>query len=129
MISSLLPDLIHSYIVTRAERLRFDKESKRLKEMEDDLSRTIIAKYREESIFIMGGLSGNVKMHVHPKPKVENPDDWDKLYAFIQETGRWELLHKRVTESVVEELWENGVEVPGVVKRDQYTLSVQGADK
>jgi hypothetical protein len=129
MISSHLPDLINSYITVRAERLAKAKEVELLETQEKDLTKVIIAKYREDKIVIQGGALGNVKMHVKPKPRVLTPEAWDQYYAYIYETKRFELLHKRVTESVVEELWENGVEVPGVTKEDVYTLSVSGAGK
>lgn len=49
--------------------------------------------------------------------------DWPKLYAYIKKNDAFELLQKRVTESAVEERWENGTDVPGVEKFNVVKVS------
>jgi hypothetical protein len=127
VISSALPDVINNYITLRAERLLADKAAESLKEKETVLFRQIIAEYRERGIEVLGGNLGVVKMHKKVKPIVTTPEDWRLVYSFIEQEQRFDLLHKRLTESAVEELWENGIEVPGVGRNDVYTLSVSGA--
>jgi hypothetical protein len=121
VISSHLLDLVDNYISTRAQRLAADKEAASIKEIEDDLKKTIIAKYREQGLKALGARNGTVKMNTAMKPKIR---DWTELWAHIQETGEFELLHKRLTESAVEERWEAGELVPGVGSEEVVNLSV-----
>lgn len=120
-ISSYLPDLVNRYISVRAQRLAAEKQAGEIKEIEDDLKGTIIAKFREQGLKVLGAVNGTVKMNVRMEPATEN---WPKLYAHIQETGEFELLHKRLTTSAVEERWEAGEQVPGVGAKEVYNLSV-----
>lgn len=120
-ISSHLPDLVDAYIIVRDQRLRLDKEAKELKEQEDALNKTIIAKLREQSASAIGGRNGLVKLHEDIEPNVE---DWPQTYAFIKANDAWEMLHKRITVTAVKERWEAGEEVPGVGRVTKYKLSV-----
>lgn len=52
--------------------------------------------------------------------------DWDKTLAFIQETGAWNMLEKRVSKKFVEEYKEaNGEIPPGVNFTSMYTIGVR----
>lgn len=42
------------------------------------------------------------------------PGDWAKIHAYVQETGRFDLLQKRLSDKAVTDMWEEGQEVPGV---------------
>lgn len=42
--------------------------------------------------------------------------DWSKIYKWIAENDAFDLLQKRLTEKAVEARWEDGIEIPGVVK-------------
>jgi hypothetical protein len=120
-ISSFLPDLIDSYIATRARRLDAEKQAEAIKEQEDELSKTIIAKMREGGMKAMGANLGLIKLQETEEPVAEN---WPELWKFIKDTDSWDLLHKRVTVTAVRDRWEEGVAVPGVGKITKYKLSV-----
>lgn len=47
--------------------------------------------------------------------KVDPEGGWDRLYAYIMKTGDFDLLHKRLTTTAVQERWDAGVVVDGVV--------------
>jgi hypothetical protein len=40
--------------------------------------------------------------------------DWDAFTAFVARANRWDLLHKRVADKPVRDLWEEGEQVPGI---------------
>ena len=120
-ISSHLPDLVDRYISTRAQRLAAEKTVADMKEIEDDLKSTIISKYREQGLKALGARNGTVKMSRKLEPVTT---DWAALWAHIQATGEFELLHKRLTTSAVEERWEAGDLVPGVGTKEVFNLSV-----
>ena len=121
VISSHLPDLVNQYISVRAQRLELDRQSKVVKEAEDDLSKVIISKMREQEMKALGATNGLVKLHESEEPVAEN---WEEIWAFIKANDAWELLHKRITTTAVKERWNDGVAVPGVGKVTTYKLTV-----
>ena len=125
-ISSHLPDLINQYISVRAQRLILDKEAASIKEVEDELQKTIVAKFREGDITAQGASNGLVKMTEVVEPVVNTPEDWDVFREYIVEHDAWELIHKRVTVTSVRERWEAGEEIPGIGRMTKYKLSVSG---
>ena len=54
-------------------------------------------------------------------PQVE---DYEKFYAYVKKTNRFDLLQKRLSEAAVKEIWEDGKQVPGVKAFQAVTLSV-----
>jgi len=125
-ISSHLPDLVDSYINLREQRLAADRAAATLKESEEDLKRTIIAKFREGGMKALGGQLGLVKMTELDEPKATN---WEPVYDYVKQNDAWNLLHKRLTTTAVKELWEDGKTVPGVDHEIIYKLSVSGVKK
>jgi hypothetical protein len=123
-ISSHLPDLINQYISVRAQRLAKDAESMEIKEFEDVLKNAIISKYKEQGIKTLGSTNGIVKMTTLIEPVAQ---DWVPIWAYIRETGQFDLLHKRLANLAVKERWEAGVELPGVGRAEVFKLSVSGA--
>jgi hypothetical protein len=121
VISTHLPDLVDAYIDTRAQRLDQDKIAAQLKETEEELKQIIIAKYRHEGVFALGGTRGLVKMKESQEPTCT---DWPALYAYIKANDAWEMLHKRVTVTAIKERWEAGETVSGVIAVPTYSLSV-----
>ena len=121
VISSHLPDLVDNYISLRAQRLALDKEAASLKETEDDIYKVIVSKMRDEGLSAMGGKNGMVKLKESEEPVAT---DWPELWAHIQETGRFEYLHKRISTLAIKEHWEAGEEIPGIGRTTVYKLSV-----
>jgi len=125
-ISSHLPDLVNNYISLRAQRLVLDKDVAALKEQEETLKDAIISKFREGSMTACGATNGLVKMTKLVEPVAT---DWPALWEHIRETGRFELLHKRVANLAVKEHWEAGEVIPGVGQQEVYKLSVSKSTK
>lgn len=55
---------------------------------------------------------------------VPQAEDWEKIYAWIKETGRFELLNKRLTAEVWHEQQEAGRPVPGTVPFTRVSLKL-----
>lgn len=124
VISSHLPDLVNQYISVRAQRLELDRQSKVVKEAEDDLQKVIVSKMREQDMKALGATNGLVKLHESEEPVAEN---WEEIWQFIKENNAWELLHKRITVTAVKERWNDGIAVPGVGKSTVFKLTVSKA--
>jgi hypothetical protein len=57
-------------------------------------------------------------------PRMEpTPENWPKLYQYIQKTGSFDLLYRRINPAAVKERWEEGVRIPGVSKFPVEELS------
>lgn len=120
-ISSHLPDIIDNYISARLQRLAKEAEAATIKELEDDLKKTIIAKFREGDIKALGAANGLVKLQEKEEPVAE---DWPAIWEHIKATGQFELLHRRIATLAVKEHWDAGEVIPGIRKTTVYNLTV-----
>lgn len=50
--------------------------------------------------------------------------DWDAFTAYVVEANRFDLLHKRVADKPVKDLWEAGEAVPGIEKFKAVDVSI-----
>lgn len=116
-----LPACADLYQQVREARLAKDKEAKALKDDENALSDYLIENLsKNESMGIAGKLA---RVTIVPKliPTVE---DWPAFYAYIKKNNAFELLQRRVGQEAVNERWEEGKTVPGVVAFRKLTLSL-----
>lgn len=51
--------------------------------------------------------------------------DWDKVWQFIRDNDRTDLVQKRINDKAVKEIWEAGEQVPGVEKFNSVDVSVR----
>jgi len=123
-ISSHLPDLVNAYIAHRTQRLAKEKEAAEIKELEETLKDAIISKFKEQGLKALGAENGTVKMSSAIEPVGQ---DWIATWAYIRETGEFDLLHRRLANLAVKERWDAGKEVPGVGKQEVFKLTVSGA--
>lgn len=73
----------------------------------------------------LSGASGSVARLSIQEKKFYSIQDPKALYNFILETGRMELLQKRVNSGCVDELLESGIPVPGITKMSNKTWVVK----
>lgn len=125
-ISSKLPDLVDMYISIREQRLVADRKVAELKETEEEIKKTIISKFQEQGLKVLGGDTGTVKMTELDEPVAEN---WELVWDYVAENNAWHLLHKRLTSTAVRELWNDGQTIPGIGHQTVYKLSVSGVKK
>jgi len=107
----------------RQERLAADKVAAALKAEENDLVEYIINNLPKDS----GGAVGK-----HHKVETYNAEklvvaDWDKFYAYIKRTGRFELMQKRLSEGAAQELFDDKKNVPGVEPFTVVKISLTAA--
>lgn len=62
---------------------------------------------------------------VKQSARVDPEGGWEKLYAHILATGDFDLLHKRLTTTAVQERWESGIVIDGVVPFSEVGLTVR----
>jgi hypothetical protein len=75
---------------------------------------------KDDSTGVQGKVA-RVSLIIKDVPQVE---DWVKVYAYVAKQKAWHLLQKRVSSKAVEELWEDGKKVPGIVAYPKVTVSL-----
>lgn len=112
------------YRFVRDVRLAMAKDVEKVKAREDELYEHMInsiSKSRDT------GASGKIyRVQRVPDAQCIEPkaEDWAATFAYIQQTGRFDLVQKRLSETAVKEMWEAGESVPGVGKIIVPKLSV-----
>ena len=114
-----LPGKIDAYAALRSERLDAQRALDKLKEEEIKLHDEIMGLLLEMGSSQMGGISHVAKINSSIVPTVV---DWEALDEYTRENGI--ALFKTVSPAAARELWENGVEIPGVSKVEVFKLSV-----
>jgi hypothetical protein len=116
-----LPHLINEYYRARSDRLEKEREAEKLKSAETKLKDSIIRLMREQGILTLGASLATVKLQPKEKPQVQN---WESLYDYILVTKEFDLLQRRLTETAVKLRWDEGKDVPGVIKYPIDELSI-----
>ena len=71
----------------------------------------------------VAGQLARAKMGLKSVPRVS---DWQEVYAYIQVTGSFDLLHKRIGTKAVEERWNIGQNIPGIEQVVIPDIQVRG---
>jgi hypothetical protein len=50
--------------------------------------------------------------------------DWDTFTKFVAKNKRFDLLHKRVSDQAIRDMWDGGVNVPGVERFTTVDVSI-----
>lgn len=104
----------------RAERLALQKKVDEIEVQEKTLKEKILVQLRKSASKAVSNGDRLFQLVPNLEPKAE---DWPKVYAYIQETGEFDLLQRRLNNAAVKERWELKVKIPGVVSIPTETLS------
>lgn len=112
-------DLYHD---VRELRLLMEKEVEAVKAREAEIREHIIS-----NLGVSDGDTGasgqryRAQIVKETKPKAA---DWNKIWDYVYEQNRFDLLQKRLGEKAVEDLWADGIDIPGVEKMHIKTVSI-----
>lgn len=114
--------LADHYSDVREARLKVQKMAETIKERETEVYKVILSNLENSADTGASGKHHRVQM---VEKEVFNVSDWDALYAQVQQTGAFEMLHKRLSDGAVKDYLEvNGGALPnGVAKKTINTLS------
>ena len=112
--------LADKWWLQQAKRLAAKHKMEELEKIEVALKTGLLAALEKEGISSIGGKKVHVTLKRRVKPAVGN---WQELYDYIQKTGEFDLLQKRLTESAVSDRWEDEVEIPGVYPLEVAEIS------
>ena len=105
--------LAHDWDKARAHRLAEQKKVDELEVVEKRLKKLLM-----EAISATKAQSIGDKNYVYAVTSKEepSPENWPKIYQYIQKTGSFDLLYRRLNAAAVKERWEEGVKIPGITK-------------
>jgi hypothetical protein len=109
-----LNTIVSELDTTHAQRLAADKEARELASTEAKLKQELINFMVEQDVKSIG--SESYMFSVKEKTRV-NVVDWQQVYDYIQETGEWDLMYKRLNEAAA-----LAREVP-IAGTEQYVLN------
>jgi hypothetical protein len=101
-------DLLHE---VKQLRLDMDKEVEEVRRREREIEEHIISNLSAGEDTGAAGLQYRVQVKKKTKPKT---NDWQALHAYIQQSGRFDLLQKRLSDKAVMDMLAEGEELPGV---------------
>lgn len=108
-----LQERIDEVFDLRQERLAIQKKVDMMKAKEDGLVAALATEMEELELQEVRGEHGKLKLSMAENAEVTSYPD---LYAYIKETGSFDLLQRRVSLTGVRERWQEGNEVPGVAR-------------
>jgi hypothetical protein len=117
-----IKDLIDDYVATKNEREALSatvkEKTEKLGRLEGDIMKLMSAAGINQAA--SDKASCTMKLSKHPAIK-----DWQQFYAYVANTGQFELLHKRLSSTAFRERWEAGEVIPGTEASDLWELTVR----
>jgi len=113
---------VDRYREVRELRLAMQKEVDAVaaheRELKDHLINTISA---SEDTTGVAGKKFRAQIVTKVSPKA---DDWKVFYEYVKETGRFDLMQKRLSDKAIKDMWEEGETVPGIGEFKSKDVSV-----
>ena len=110
-----LNDLLTEVSRVRASIKEVQDTEKTLKATQKELESQILLQMEDQGL---DKISNEVCTITRKKEIVPTATNWDEIYAHIQSTELWELLHKRLSATAFRELVATGVDVPGITSTE-----------
>lgn len=101
------------YSDVRQLRLGMEKEVEAVKARETQLRDHIINNLSKSDDTGAAGLRYRAQIVMKDVPRAA---DWGQIHAYIQKTGRFDLVQRRLGEAAIKEMWASKEEIPGVEK-------------
>jgi len=102
---------IDSLYTLRNARLDLEKQVKEMKEQESSMRGEIIGLLQDETLEGAKGKMATAALTYSNQPQAV---DWDAIYHYIAETGRFALLHRRISAALWQDIVNNEGEIPGI---------------
>ena len=108
------------YSEVRAERLRIEKQAASVKSRETEIYNVIMSTLNES---VDTGASGQTYRVQRIEKEGLAVEDWPSFWAYIQKTGAFDMLQKRLSDKAVADRVEGEGMLPGIKKSEFSTLS------
>lgn len=117
-----IKDLIDDFVASKNEREELSAKVKDLTAKLGRLEGDIMKLMSDAGINQAASDKASCSMKLSKHPAIK---DWKAFYGFVQETGQFELLHKRLSSAAFRERWEAGEVIPGTESSDVWELTVR----
>lgn len=104
--------MIDQLWAAREEKRALETQIKEVETSIKDIEEQLMERMESEGMDKATGKKASVSI---TKSVVADVQDWDKFYPYIAKNKFWHLLHKRVSDPGVRELWDAGKKIPGVL--------------
>lgn len=121
-----LGELIDVMYTRRASRLEAKKKVDAAKALEDVAKVELIKKLQDINLAKASGGVATASIKTIQIPNVVN---WDQFYEYIRKSGRFDLLHKRVSEVAWRDTLTAGELIAGTAAVDDVKLSLTKASR
>jgi len=102
---------------------KYKEKDGALKEKLEKLNTWLLAKMQEDGASQLGSEAGTA--YVQTKMKA-SAADWESVWGYVQETGRFDVLEKRLSAKTIQAIHEEeGVLVPGVNIFQEQSVTVR----
>ena len=102
-------------------RLAMQKEVDTIKERESEINDHILENLSASDDTGASGLKYKAQIKTSVAPSAT---DWEAIHDFVYENDRFDILGKSLNKKAIEELWDAGKKVPGVVKINVKKVSI-----
>ena len=102
---------IDSLYAMRATRLDLEATVKEMKSAEALMRSEIVEALQDSSLQGAKGATATASLKYTTAPHVE---DWDAVYSYIMTTGRFALLHRRISSQLWEAIKNEEGDIPGI---------------
>jgi hypothetical protein len=115
-------DLINEFVETKALKESLNEQIKELNEKLANVEAQIMEQMANVGISQAATEKASCTMRQVQHPAIT---DWPAFYEYVQKTGEFELLHKRLSSPAFRERWEAGEVIPGTTTSSVWELSVR----
>ena len=105
----------------RAERLKAAALVEDMKAQEKQLADHLSANLKADDA---AGIMGQVAQVTLHSLRVGKVVDWKAFYAYVSQTGQFELLQRRLNDPALRERWDQSEAVPGVTPQTVLHVSI-----
>ena len=102
-------------------RLAMQKEVDTVKKRETEINEHILENLSASDDTGASGLKYKAQIKTSVDPSAT---DWEAIHDFVYENDRFDILGKKLNKKAIEELWDAGKKVPGVVKINVKKVSI-----
>lgn len=105
-------------------RMTLQKEMEAVKARESELRDYLIDNIDADNSKGVIGLHYQATIKVDQRPRMD-PTQWNEFHEWVAENGRFDLLQKRLSDTAVMELINQGEELPGIDKMNVKSVSIR----
>lgn len=105
-----IDDVVLELAAIRNVKDGLNKQIKELNSKKDDLEKKLIELMKTAGI---SRASNDIATVSIGEEQVYNATDWDAIYAHVQDSGDFSILHRRLSNAAIREIEAAGGKVPG----------------